>query len=309
MKIHVIVDFMYLYYKYKFTIDSNRIRRLTGLLPYKTDEGVVEYSKSDVSYIYYPIKEIEGFRKQFERDGYEVVLSVCFDSPSVRKDTNTEYKSNRTKKLSDTDFNYIEYIKYLLRMAGYNIYWMEGYEADDIIANLVKQYKNDFYYTVIYTPDTDMLVHIDTKVGVNRYKVGKNYTAVAVSNFSSYCSEEFKCNIPYNALMLYKACVGDKSDVISGISNFGAKAFDKLVDYLNDKGISWNEMGNYKNTMELLNMCSDRLTKQQLDQAIDSLSLVRHMEIEGNLPAPVHVSTEEIRQRAYSQCEMYSLIK
>ncbi|MCL4417393.1 MAG: hypothetical protein M1365_11965, partial [Actinobacteria bacterium] len=134
-----------------------KIRRLTA--PVVINGETVE---KDVSQVYYSIKEIEGFRRNLEKQGYQVVVSVCFDMPSSRKDSDEnatdeqneaakQYKANRVKRLKDWDFENIQLAEQLLSDAGHNTYRIDGYEADDIIANLVDMYANNFDFTIIYT--------------------------------------------------------------------------------------------------------------------------------------------------------------
>lgn len=365
MKIHVLIDYSFLYYKYKFRLDSGKIRRLKVVLGEDgkvVDSSVVElfntvreieeaeeiikaggeatlrYTENaiqafkesikkhgnlvekDISQIFYSIKEIEGVRKQLEKVGHEVVVSVCFDMPSGRKETSdslseseTEvanaYKSSRVKRLGDSDFADIRIVEELMSKAGHNTYRFELTEADDIIAGLLKKYKDSFDYSVIYTPDADLLVNIDTKVGAQRFKTTKGYQPVDINNFSEYMSKEMKCYIPYNALMLYKSTVGDKSDDIAGIRGFGPKAFDKLVAYLTTKGINWVECGTYEKTLELLELSRGYLSDDNINQAIDCLSMVRPMIIEeGLLAEPNKVSNRALREKSYMRYNMKSLV-
>ena len=138
MKVHVIVDFMHIYYKYFYEMKAGKLRRLSSAVSW--NGTTIE---KDTSLIYYPLKDIEKFRKSFEADGHDVTVSVCFDCKSVRKEADTEeskeYKSNRTNKLSDEDKLDIEYIEKCLRKAGYNVYKVEGYEADDLVSYMVRK--------------------------------------------------------------------------------------------------------------------------------------------------------------------------
>lgn len=312
--IHVVVDYSFLYYKYKFQLESGRMKRLTTPMNWK---GTV--IEKDISQIYYSIKEIEGFRRKWEQIGHDVFVSVCFDMPSDRKqktdesgEAATKYKSNRTKKLNEDDFENIQFVERLLSQAGYNTYRFERYEADDIVAHLVNKYKDTFDVTLVYTPDADMLVHVQPKVGVCRYKTKRGYSNVDVSNFEDYISEEMKCYIPFNGLMLYKCTVGDKSDCIDGIKKFGPSAFTKLVEHLNENyGIVWSMMNKYGNVEITLEQLRDDgyFTKEQFKQAQESLSLVRPMQFEDGVVAdPIKHSTRELRSAAYSPYNMNSLI-
>lgn len=314
MNIHALIDYSFLYYKYKFQLDSGKITRLTHKMLVNN-----EMVDKDISQIYYSIKEIEKFRKDIENAGHSCIVSVCFDMPSSRKivdETATtgestaanQYKSNRVKKLNEEDFENIQLVEKILSDAGYNTYRFAGYEADDIIAHMVKMYKDSFDYTVIYTPDADLLVNIQDKVMAQRYKVMKGYQTVNMSNFEEYLSAEFKCYIPFNSLMLFKATCGDKSDMIDGIKGFGPKAFDKLVCYLSEQGVNWYQCSTYESTFKLLEMCQGYLTDEQMKQAIESLSLVRPLIFEdGLVQHPVKISTPKLREDSYMRLNMKSL--
>ena len=187
MNVHVLVDYSFLYYKYKFQLDSGRMRRLTCNMEW---EGQV--IDKDISQVYYSLREIEGFRRDWENKGHNVVVSVCFDMPSKRKIENTavseKYKSNRENKLGSDDFKNIQFAEKLLNQAGHNTYRVDGFEADDLITHIVKLYKDKFDATIIYTPDADLLVNICGNVAAMRYKSGKQYTLVTLSNFTDYLS-------------------------------------------------------------------------------------------------------------------------
>lgn len=313
--IHLVVDYSFLYYKYKFQLDSGKMKRLSAPVDWK---GTV--IEKDISQIYYSIKEIEGFRRKWEKMGHDVFVSVCFDMPSARKQNTDEsgeaagkYKSNRIKRLNEEDFDNIQFVEKLLSDAGHNTYRLENYEADDLVAHMVDNYKDVFAATIVYTPDADMLVHVQPKVGVCRYKTGKGYSEISVSNFEEYISDEMKCYIPYNGLMLFKATVGDKSDCIDGIKKFGPKAFDKLVEHLNmNYEINWPTMNQFGNVAHTLKMLHDDgyFTDEQFKQAEESLSLVRPMIVEyGVLADPTKHSTQALREQSYSRCNMMSLIE
>lgn len=315
MLVHIIVDYSFLYYKYKFQLDSGRMKRLTAPINWKG--AVIE---KDISQIYYSIKEIEGFRRKLEIAGHDIIISVCFDMPSDRKnmsgDTDVEeaaskYKANRVKHLSDEDHENILFVEKMLSDVGYNTYRFDRYESDDIIAHLVANYKREFGYNIIYTPDLDILANIDENVGACRYKALHGYKNVDINNFSEYLSSELKCNMHYNGLMLYKSTVGDKSDCIDGIKKFGPKAFNKLVEYLDNKVIYWPNLKDWRATenilAELIN--SGYFTQEQGKQALSSLSMVRPMIFDNEVVTPpVKKSNRDMREAVYMQFGMKTLV-
>lgn len=298
MRLHAIVDFMYLYYKYWSTYDKGRLRRLIT---------IANGEEVDVTLIYYPLKEIEGIRKLFDKDGHDVILSICMDSKSVRKEKDVDYKSNRQNRLSDLDYENINLIGQLLKDAGHNVFKIEGEEADDIIANLVNIYKEDFDLSVIYTPDSDALVNISKGVVVSRYKRGKHEN-IGLRNFSGYCSEEFKCYIPYNALLLHKVLCGDRTDAVKGIKGFGPKAFDKYIEWLGDK-VDFSYLGNREACQEVILNSIGYLGEEAIAQALYALDLVCYRPINPELLTLRDIlSTKEERENSYGRYDMKSLI-
>jgi len=278
MMVHIIVDFQHLYYKYKFSLEKRRLPRVIN-------------SERDYSIIYYVIDELERIRQ----DNAGALMSVCFESNS-NYDKPSEYKKGRVNKLGEEDRADIELIQRVLRDAGYNIYVKDGYEADDLIGNLVRMYGERFDETLIYTPDADMLAYVNEKVRLMRHKIGLGYAAIGMHNFERYVSKEFKSCVPYNAVMLYKATVGDKSDNIKGIPMFGPKAFDKLVEYLNGVGVDWAAAASYCYTHTLLEVAREYLGDKGLAQAKKSLELVRLREFE--IEEPKIESSAEARINA-----------
>lgn len=311
MNVQILVDYSFLYYKYKFQLESGRMRRLFCNMMWNG-----ENVDKDISQIYYSLREIESFRRDWESKGHKVVLSVCFDMPSSRKSEHTaesdKYKSNRGGKLNDTDFENIQFVQKLLGKAGYNTYRVYGYEADDIINYLVRDYSNKFDATVIYTPDADLLINIKNNVAAMRYKSGKQYTLVTISNFSEYLSQELKCNIPYNALMLYKCTVGDKSDCIDGIKGFGPAAFSKMISKLSSElNVDWTLANNEEFTLQQLKNALNLgiINENQFNQAVSALELVKPYTRENVVfGEPTKVSNRELREKAYTEYKMNSLI-
>lgn len=308
MRVHVMIDFMHIYYKYFFQLREGKLKRLSAPINWK---GTV--IEKDTSLIYYPLRDIENIRKGLETNGHDVTMSICFDMPSRRKEENvegaSEYKSGRQNSLSETDFENITYIEKTLSSAGHNTYRFEGTEADDIINYLCRTYENSFDYSVIYTNDKDLIVNISDKVGVMRFKQYKGYSSVDKNNYEQYLEPEFKTFIPYNALGLYLASVGDSADKIKGIFKFGPKAFSKLITKVSAKNnIDWTVCGNYDELNKVVAMCEEFLTPEQYEQLRNSFALVSNMEILEEVPEPSKKSTKDMREAAYGVLNMISLI-
>lgn len=297
---------MHIYYKYFFQLKAGRLTRLS------TDIDGVE---KDTTLMYYPLRDIEGIRKQLENIGHDVTMSICFDSKSKRNDESAEYKAKRASNLIDDDYANVDNIRELLTEVGYNTYKVEGYEADDLVNYLVKQYKDNFDYTVIYTNDKDILVNICDNVGVMRFKTGHGYQQIGRNNYEEVLEKEFKVFIPYNTLGLFLASAGDSADNIKGINKFGPKAFGKLITKVaSTHDVDFTTCGDYSKLRRVMEMCREFLTGEQYLELESCFELVANTKFNENnaLAEPKSAGTidEAYKKRevAYSKYKMTSLV-
>lgn len=314
MRIHLIIDFQYNFYRNKSSFDRRLAMGRASRLSSVVDGEVV-----DTTYMYLTLKDIESYRKTWllnkDKTENEVYVSLAVDSKTDRKDMDGDYKSNRDHKLDESDYESINRTIETLRQVGYNIYKEEGCEADDLIRGLVRKFEDDFDLTVIYTNDSDILVNLGPKVVVVRFKSNlKKHVIITENTFSALMGEEFKCDMPLNSIMLFKSLVGDKSDAVKGVKGFGPKAYDKLIDTLREiHGADYFENLKYsENTEKCLNECHaiGRLSDFQLEEALHSFSLVKYKELDFNyLKTPLKADTDFTREKAYMRYAMKSLLK
>lgn len=301
MKLHVIVDFMHIYYKYFFQLREGKLKSLSSVI-----DGV-EY---DTSLVYYSARDIEGIRKSLEKLGHDVTISICFDTKSKRKETDENYKSDRPNSLGEADFNNLIVIEDLLKAVGYNTYKVEGYEADDIVNYLIRKYSDKYEYNIIYTNDKDLLVNIKDNVGVMRFKQYKGYTQVDINNYEPYLEQEFKVFIPYNMLGLYLASVGDSADKIKGIHRFGPKAFSKLLTkVMSTSTVDMRTCGDYEELGKVVEDCSKHLTEEQFIQLKNSFELVSNIELDVEIKEPCKTDSYKSRSDAYGIYSFNSLVQ
>lgn len=155
-------------------------------------------------------------RKQLEagksvRDCFEHIK--CAPSPTIvvwdganalkaRRRHYPEYKNNRPKLSQDlsAQFRFLEALVPLTHASSVRV---DGYEADDVIAHLAENWKVGHCF--VYSNDKDLL---------------------QLGNVDLY--EEVKVPCHRDHIRLYKTLVGDPSDNIKGLPNFGDKSFQKL---------------------------------------------------------------------------------
>src|SRR5262245_21162669 len=113
------------------------------------------------------------------------------------------YKSGR-KLIADDMHKQFELFRRVLTCVHVPCVRVEGWEADDVIATLVRLHSNP---TIVKSTDVDFLQL--PNVTIDREKP-----------------------FPIQATLVrtYKSSVGDKSDNIPGIKNFGPKTWDQLPD-------------------------------------------------------------------------------
>lgn len=293
-KLHVVFDFTFIYYKYKFTVDSGRLKMLG------------DYRNT---MMYYCMKEVEGIRKTackaMECSEDKLITSICFDSRTDRKDEDSEYKANRVSKLSEDDFSNIECIKEAFKIIGYNVRKTEGYEADDLVYTSIKRSSYvGIPLCIIVTCDKDLLSLVNNNVFVYRYRQSSGYELVAPMNFEGYTEKCFKCNIPLGAMKYYLATVGDKSDNISGIRGFGVSAFNKMVTSI------LNELGTeaFKGNEEMVqNLIEMTLTDEQKEQFRNSISLVEFRD-DSSIAEVNKNDNNESRKEVYELLKYSSLV-
>ena len=245
-----IVDFQYLYYKYKNLCDIGRLRTLS-------------YEGKDTTMLYYTIKEIEKFS-----NGGKIPTCVCFDSKAQKRENSDTYKKNRKSTLGDSDFQKIAEIKDILAKAGYEVYKEAGYEADDLIAKLADKLYNYYDNIEIYSVDKDLLQLVNRKVAVNLFRARRDYMRVTLDNFCLTTEELFKTYIPINFVKLFKCMCGDASDNISGIKGFGPKSFEKWLKLVTLDAEQCNDCA------YLTELLRSSLSDEAYEQAVESLALV-----------------------------------
>lgn len=157
-----------------------------------------------------------SFVRSLYSDHSEVI--VALDSPPYkRSEVYPEYKANRQPMpaaIADELKNTIENIA----NDGWKIAKCDGYEADDVIATLVKQYGD----VSVYGSDKDLLQCCDlTEPGT-----GKISTAMS------------RLGVDRDKVVDYLTLIGDSSDNIKGVNGVGPKtAVRMLAKYGDIKGI------------------------------------------------------------------------
>ncbi len=208
-----------------------------------------------------------------------VVATFDFPAPTFRSQEFKEYKAKRVKA-PDELYNQIPIVKEILEAFEVPIFEKQGFEADDLIATIVKiaQRKQVLPKLEIYilTGDLDALQLVNESVKV--YALGKGIKETIIYD-QKKVREKF--GISPRQVVDFKALAGDPSDNIPGATGIGKKtAVELLQEYGSveklyqtiEKGEAWDLkaktkklLTDYKEQVEL----SFNLARARDDASID----------------------------------------
>lgn len=189
------------------------------------DEGVFARESTYVGGIRFLLKALQSMQ------GTDIIL--CWDSaPTNKKEYFAEFKSQRTKPNIPVS-EQRRWVKEVLADCGYAVLEREGYEADDLIYTLVKDYVDDYDKINVYVRDAD--VHLVVQEKVTIMPPSSNAKTVTAENFRYQCITNQV--IPPGMCTLFLACYGKASNNIPAHPNGRAIWYDLETRYPN--GIPW----------------------------------------------------------------------
>ena len=146
---------------------------------------------------------------------------VVFDSsgPSFRKEIDPEYKANRSEMPDDLR-EQMPFFRPLTEAFSWPVISAPGFEADDIIATLVKEAKDKKWGATVYSADKDLMQLIGDGVSMVDAMRQRNFDRDAVLK---------KFGVGPELVRDWLALVGDTSDNIPGMTGVGPKTAAKLL--------------------------------------------------------------------------------
>lgn len=146
-----------------------------------------------------------------------------------RKQIYAGYKKKREEKRTVTQEDYNELtnamrdIKILCSLIGLIQIEKEGYEADDVIAAIVKKLKSDIK---ILSGDKDLLQLINDK---NNISVLRPHPKLGLMEYKEETVKE-NFNVSVADMPLYLSILGDHSDNIDGIKGYGKVKSSRFIN-------------------------------------------------------------------------------
>ncbi|MBQ8147091.1 MAG: DNA polymerase I [Clostridia bacterium] len=195
-------------------VDGNSIlnRAYYGIRPLTTKEGIPTNAVFGMMTILK--KHLDHIKPDY------AVIAFDLKAKTFRHRACDFYKANR-KPMPEDLAQQLPYAKECVKLLGFNIVELEGYEADDVIGT-VSRMTNDDVHSYILTGDRDSLQLINGNTSVVLVKTKEDIV---------YNEEKFtqEYGVTPTQYIDVKAIMGDSSDNIPGVSGIGEKGAFKLI--------------------------------------------------------------------------------
>jgi len=150
---------------------------------------------------------------------------ACFDlpAPTFRHEQYSDYKATR-RQMPDDLRDQFPIVREVIGAFGIPVYQLEGFEADDLIATLVRQAEEREVETTIVSGDLDLLQIVSHQTTLMTTRGGVQQTT-----FYDPAKVMERYGLRPEQMVDFKALKGDTTDNIPGIAGVGEKTAAKLV--------------------------------------------------------------------------------
>ncbi len=150
-----------------------------------------------------------------------VLVAWDFALTSFRNEIYQDYKRGRTEAPQDLATQ-IPLCARATRALGIPLFELEGFEADDVIATLVRQLREEGARLAIVTTDKDLGVLVDARTSLFDLRAERHLGAEEI---------EARFGVPPERLSDYLSLAGDAVDNIPGARGIGAKTAAALLNH------------------------------------------------------------------------------
>jgi DNA polymerase-1 len=173
-----------------------------------------------------PTNALIGFTRMLAkllRDVSAEHIAVMFDTgaKTFRHEMFDAYKANRGECPEDL-VPQMPYFRKIVEAMGIRHFEKEGFEADDIIATLCRNFASRDHEVVIVSGDKDLTQLVDEKTVV--------WDAMRDVRFTPAVVKE-KFGVEPRQVLDYLALCGDSSDNIPGVKGVGPKSAQRLIEH------------------------------------------------------------------------------
>ncbi|HEY6591344.1 MAG TPA: DNA polymerase I, partial [Actinomycetota bacterium] len=220
-------------------------------------------------------------------------IAVCFDlgRPAYRHDVYEGYKANR-RTSPDEFISQMPLIRDVLAALRIPVVEVEGYEADDVIATLVREARDEELPVLVVTGDRDNLQLIDDEHDVRVMMTRRGITDTAIYDEAAVTE---RYGVPPERYIDLAALRGDPSDNLPGVPGVGDKTATKLVQ----------TYGGAEEVVAHADEQRGKLRENLLAHGDDVLRNKQLMRLRDDVPLPVGV--RDLRMGAWDRAEIHRL--
>ena len=178
---------------------------------------------------------ISTLQKQHDSD--YLIFAIDTKGATFRNDIDSNYKANRKAPPEELTMQLPIAIEWIDKM-GYKTLGQEGYEADDMIATVVKHAKEQGYDVRVVSHDKDLYQLIDD---------GKVVVVDAIKRKSmdeDACYEKY--GVTPKQFIDYQSILGDSADNVPGVKGIGKVGAEKLLKEYGDLDSIYNNLQSIK---------------------------------------------------------------
>lgn len=189
--------------------------------------------------VYGAVVSLASFVRRLVAEGSppSCILAV-YDAgvPEFRKAAIPSYKENRKERASlmtedqaERCFQQVALARQALSLLGCRTVESQGWEADDIIGQLVMEASSQGFTSVIYSSDKDFWQCVRVPhCGI--WDAGRS-ALVDPSSYPELFEEAYKCpSVPVEWYSVFRAIVGDSSDNVPGVPGLGPSWASKAIN-------------------------------------------------------------------------------
>ena len=211
---------------------------------------------------------------QKQHDSDYLIFAIDTKGPTFRNDIDSNYKANRSAPPEELIMQLPIAIEWIDKM-GYKTLGREGYEADDIIATVVKYAKDKAYSVRVVSHDKDLYQLIDD---------GKIVVVDAIKRKSmdeEACFEKY--GVTPKQFIDYQSILGDSADNVPGVKGIGKVGAEKLLKEFGDLDNIYKNIGLIKgaNQKKLLESKEQAYMSKELvtlrDDVLDSFDFEEYL--------------------------------
>jgi len=239
-----------------------------------------------------PTNAIYGFTNmliKFIKDFEPQYIGIVFDSKgdNFRNEIYPEYKANRGEPPEDLKPQFEE-IFGLVQAFNIPMLLMEGYEADDVIGTLAKDFESKKFDVVIVTGDKDFTQTVSSSITLLDTMKNKNTETKDVIE---------KYGVPPDKMIELFALTGDSIDNIPGVKGIGPKTASSLIQ----------EYGSVENIYDNLDKLKPRY-KELLESSKDEALLSRKL-VTIKSDIKMNIDLDEYKYSGFNKEKLIELFK